>query len=141
MNDDNKIVNQNAPPITQANQVQPQASVQPVVPAESLNKETEPVGSPVSEFLKPTDAEPQINQELKDLGIEAKKDAPNITDEHRGIVDHAKQFTPVPLSPSGKVSLPMSEDEIVDKLKTGGNDDSGKWLAGLIKKVIAVMGL
>lgn len=115
------------------NQVQPQMG--------SLNKEKVPIGQNLSEFVKPTDTEPQINQELKDLGIEAKKDEPNITDEHRGVIEHAKQFTPIPLSPSGKVSLPMSEEEVAEKLKTAQDDDSGKWLAGLIQKIIRVLGL
>ena len=35
----------------------------------------------------------------------------------------------------------MSEEEIADKLKTGRDDDSGKWLAGLIGKIIRAMGL
>jgi len=30
-----------------------------------------------------------------------------------------------------------SEKEVEDKLKTGQDDDSGKWLAGLIRKIIA----
>lgn len=126
MNDDAKIVNRPvAPPVTVG----------------SANKEAGPLVSPVSEFVKPTDAEPQISQELKDIGIEAKKDEPNVTDEHKGIIDHAKQFTPVSTGSSGKVSLPMSETEMLEKIKTGNSDDSGKWLAKLIEKVIKVLGL
>lgn len=144
MNDDNKIVNQNTAPVIQADQTQPQAVIQPVRPAApvgSTNKEVGPITSPVSEFIKPTDAEPQISQELKDLGIEAKKDEPNIAKEHKKVIDHAKQFVPVPTGPSGKVSLPMSEDEVADQLKSGQDDDSGKGLAKLIQKIIKAMGL
>lgn len=145
MDGNNKIVNQNMPPVTQADQAQTQAvvqpiqPVQPVVPAQpvgSVNKEVGPITAPVSEFVKPSEVEPQISKDLKDLGIEAKKDEPNIADEHKGIIEHAKQFTPISSSPTGKVVMPMSEEEMTDKLKTGRNDDSGKWLAGLIRKII-----
>lgn len=124
--------------------VQPQAPVQPVVPVApigSANKEAGPVGSPISEFVKPTETEPEITKELKDLGVEAKKDEPNVTDEHKAFIDHAKQFASVQAPASSKVTLPMSEDEIADKLKTGQDDDSGKWLAGIVQKVIRAFGL
>lgn len=142
MNDDNKTVNQNTPPppVAQTDQTQPQ--IQPIVPVGSVNKEVGPIVSPVSEAVKPTDAEPQISQELKDLGIEAKKDEPNITLEHKELgVDHSGPYAPVPTSSSGNVILPMSEKEIESQLKTGQNDDSGKWLAGLLQKIIKAMGL
>lgn len=134
---------QNTPSATPADQTQSQAVVQPatsVAPAGAVNKEVEPVGASVSELAKPSETEPQISQELKELGIEAKKDTPDVGDEHKGIIEHAKQFTPVPSSPSGKITMPMSEKEIEDKLKTGRSDDSGKWLAGLIRKIIRAMG-
>lgn len=142
MNDDNQNVNQNTPPppVAQTDQTQPQ--IQPIMPVGSVNKEVGPIVSPVSEAVKPTDAEPQISQELKDLGIEAKKDEPNITPEHKEIgVDHSGPHAPVPTSSSGNVILPMSEKEIESQLKTGQNDDSGKWLAGLLQKIIKAMGL
>ncbi|OGH17718.1 MAG: hypothetical protein A3C22_02670 [Candidatus Levybacteria bacterium RIFCSPHIGHO2_02_FULL_37_10] len=144
MNDDVGNLNQNTLSVNQAVRAQPQPSqapLQSVVPASSPNKETGPISTSVSEFVKPTETEPQISQELKDIGIEAKKDAPDATDEHKGVIEHAKQFTPVSASPPGKVTMPMSEEEIADKLKTGRDDDSGKWLAGLIGKIIRAMGL
>lgn len=142
MNDDNKIVNQNVDPVAKAIPAQPQTPVQaPPAPVGGANKETGPITAPVSEFIKPSEAEPQIDKEIVDLGVEAKKDAPNVTDEHKDVIDHAKQFTPVPSSASSAIKLPMSEDEIASKLKTGQDDDSGKWLAGLIKKIIGAMGI
>lgn len=138
MNDDNKIVNQNADPVAQVTPVQPAPPAQSIG---STNKEVGPIVSSVSESVKPSETEPRISQELKDLGIEAKKDEPNIADEHRNFIDHAKQFTPVSSSLSGKVTMPMSEKEIESQLKTGQNDDSGKWLARLLQKIIKAMGL
>jgi hypothetical protein len=139
MDDNNKAVNSNAASVTQDDQVQPQAQVQPVqpvVPAGSLNKETGPIVAPTSEFVKPSEAEPQISEDLKELGIEAKKDEPDMGNEHEGLVEHAKQFTPVSSPPQGKITMPMSEDEIEKQLRSGQDDDSGKWLARLIKKII-----
>ena len=146
MSDDSKIVNQNTPLVTPGDQAQPQVQsaqpVQPSAPAGSVNKETGPVGAPDSEFIRPSETEPQINQELKESGVEVKSDNPDLTFEHKELgVDHAGSHVPVPSSPSGKVTMPMSEDEVTDELKTGQDDDSGKWLAGLIRKIIKAMGL
>lgn len=143
MND--KTASQNASPVAQPGQTdsaKPQSlsqKVQSAQPVGSINKEAER-GS-VSEFLKPTDAELPISQELKDIGVEEKKDEPNIADEHRNFIDHAKQFTSVPTTPSDKISLPMSEDKITEELKTAQDDDSSKWFAKLIEKVMKVLGL
>jgi hypothetical protein len=137
MDDNNKTVSQNISQVVQDDQVQPQAQVQPVVPTGSLNKETGPVSTPAPEFIKPSETEPQISQDLKELGIEAKKDEPNVSSEHKGIIEHAKQFAPISTPPSGKIVMPMSEEEIEKQLKTGQDDDSGKWLARLIKKIIS----
>jgi len=141
MNDDNKILNKNTFSTNQSNQSQVQ--VQPVIPTAPVgtpSKETGPINTPISEFMKPSEVEPQISKDLRELGVEAKKDEPNIEAEQRQIIDHAKQFTPVPASSSGKITLPMSEEEIASKLKVGQDDDSDKWLAGLLRKIIAVMG-
>lgn len=143
MDDNTKIVNQNPPPVAQADQTQPQATVapiQPSAPVGSVNKELGSVVSPVSEFIKPSETEPQIEKDIAELGVEAKKDEPNITDEHKDFIDHAKQFTPVSSSSKNKITMPMSEEEVAEKLKTGQDDDSGKWLAGLIRKIIKVLG-
>jgi|WetSurMetagenome_2_1015567.scaffolds.fasta_scaffold00523_20 hypothetical protein len=143
MNDDAKNTNQNSVPLSQASQAQPQAVIQPaqpVAPVGSANKETGPVtASPAPEFLKPSDVEPQISQDLKELGVEAKKDEPDIGDKQKGVIEHAKQFTPVSSVPSNKITLPMSEEEINSNLKAGQDDDSGKWLAGLLRKISKVI--
>jgi hypothetical protein len=140
MDDNNKTVNPNAASVAQDDQIQSQTQVQPVqpvVPAGSLNKEAGPINAPASELIKPSETEPQISEDLKELGIEAKKDEPRIADEHKGLVEHAKQFSPISMPPSGKIVMPMSEEEIEKQLKTGQDDDSGKWFARLIKKIIA----
>lgn len=145
MDDNTKILNQNTPPVTQTDQVQPQptvAPVQPSAPVGSVNKETGPIDvdkTQISE-LSPSGAEVshEISQELKDIGVEEKKDRPDLTSEHKELgLDHAGPHVSVSLSASNKVVMPMSEEEVVDKLKAGQDDDSGKWLAWLMKKIIA----
>jgi len=136
MGDDNKILNQNTPTTNQVIQDQPQLISQPTNPVGAVSKETEPTTSAATEFVKPSEAEPQIDRDLRELGVEANKDVPEITDEHAG-VEHAKQFAPVLSSSQNKVTMPMSEEEIAVKLKAGQDDDSEKWLARLLKKIIA----
>lgn len=150
MNDDNKIVNQNPPSAVQADQAQPQPAVapvqptqpvQPVTPVGSVNKEAGPVDATVSEFIKPSETQPQIDSELKEIGVKEVKDKPDLTFEHKELgVDHAGSNITVSTQPSVPVKLPMSEEEIADKLKTGQDDDSGKWLAGLLQKLIKAFG-
>lgn len=145
MDDNTKNVNQNTPLAAQADQAQPQAATQPMQPSASVgsvNKEAGPVAPPVSEFVNPTDAEPQISKELKDLGIEAKSDRPDLTFEHQELgMDHAGSNIAPVIQSSTPVKLPMTEEEIADKLKAGESDDSGKWLAGLVQKIIKALGL
>lgn len=148
MDSNNKIVNQNTPPVAQNDQMQTQptvAPVQPVAPVGSVNKETGPidVGKTKINELSPSSPEVshEISQELKDIGVEENKDRPDLTFEHKEMgIEHAGPYVPVSTSPSNLIQYPMSEEEIADKLKTGQNDDSGKWLAGLVHKIMKVMG-
>ena len=136
MSNDTQVLDQN--PGT------PQAPVQPVVPVGSVSKETGPANVNLSEFVRPAGPEgsPNVSEEEKEAGVEVKSDKPNLTFEHKELgIDHAGPHVPVSASASGKVSLPMSEDEVIDKLKTGQDDDSGKWLSKLIQKIMKVMGL
>lgn len=130
MNDNTKVSDQN--PVSGI-------QVQPIAPVGSANKEAE---SDLSEFIRPVGSEvsPNLSPEEEKAGIEVESNKPELTPQHKELgIDHAGPDIPVPSSPSGKVTMPMSEEEVVDKLKTGRDDDSGKWLARLINKVIAVM--
>lgn len=145
MNDDDSVLNQNASPAVSTNRIQSQAprvSVQPVAPAApigSVNKEAAPINSTLPE-LKPAGAEAShdISQELKDIGVVEKKDAPILDNSHKSVgIQHSGTSAPVQTAPTGKVTLPMSEEEVAEQFKTGQDDDSGKWLAGLVKKILA----
>lgn len=131
MNNDNKILDQN--PVL-GNQAQPSA------PVGMANKETGPIPSVVPEIMPAgPEVKHNIGQESTALGVKEIQDRPDLTE---GVdIRHAGPSVPVPSGPTGKVSLPMSKEEIENQLKTGQDDDSGKWLAGLIRKVIAAMRL
>ena len=138
MNDDAKNVNQNMSSAVQADPTQPQVQVQPVASVGSVNKETAPVAAPNSEFIKPSEAEPQVNKELKEAGVEVRSDSPNLTPEHKELgIDHAGPSVPVSTVSASSIQYPMSEEEIKEQLKTGQDDSYKKWLARLIDKVIA----
>ena len=110
-----------------------------VPPVGSSNKEA-PISTVGLSELKPTgqEVEHKIDQELRELGVEEKKDRPNLTSEHKKLgLSHAEPHVPVSTIPPSNVVLPMSETEIASKLKAGQDDDSGKWLAGLLNKIIA----
>lgn len=152
MDDNNKIPNQNTPPVTPSDQAQ--SVVQPVASPTgdgivssvgSANKEIGPLGesAPQLSEISPAGAEREHNlsQELKDIGVVETKDRPDLTEEHRQAgIEHAGPAVPVPTTAPNSVQYPLSEEEVAVRLKTGRGDDSGKWLARLIKKVIAVMG-
>lgn len=139
MSNDVKIVDQN--PVSSSligSQVQPQ------VPVGSPNKELGSSGVNISEFVRPAGAEVshKLDQEQVESGVEEKKDFPDLTFEHKQVgIEPAGPHVPVPSGPTGKITLPMSEEEVAGKLKTGKSDDSGKWLAKLIDKVIRALGL
>lgn len=131
MNDNTKVLDQN--PVSGS-------QVQPSSPVGVASKEVGPIPSIVSE-IRPagTEVKHDISKESAELGVKEIQDRPDLTQ----VVDiqHAGPSVPVPSGPAGKVLLPMSEEEIGSQLKTGQDDDAGKWLARLVKKVIAVMGL
>jgi hypothetical protein len=133
MNSDVGVVDQNpvsAPASSSSVPVPQMGSLKKEAPIISI-PELKPAGSEVSH---------NISQELKDIGVEEKKDGPDLTFEHKKLgFEHAGPSVPIPPSPSGKITLPMSEEEIASKLKVGQDDDSGKWHAGLLRKIIAAM--
>lgn len=129
MNDDNKNLNQNATtPVVSAGETQPQA------PAGTLgSKERGPIN------LAGTEVQHNLTPEVADAGVKEYQEGPNLTDEHfkAGI----KESIPPPLVSTNPVTLPMTEEEIERKLRGGQDDDSGKWLAKLISKIMKAMGL
>jgi len=131
MNGDVKVLDQNPVSPISGSAVQSQIG--------SLNKEAQPVtGLPE---LKPagTEVSHNLDQEIKDVGVEEKKDRPDLTEAID--IQHSGPSIPVSTVSSTSIQYPMSEQEIENKLKTGPSDDSGKWLAGLIKKIMKALGV
>jgi hypothetical protein len=105
----------------------------------SINKEASPInlnlGSPELKSAEP-ESQHDIDQELTQIEVKEVKDNPDLTSEHEELgVKHAGPFVPVPPL-SDKVVMPMSEEEITAKIKTGQDDESGKSLAKLLQKII-----
>lgn len=125
MSNDTQVLDRN--PVSHpvfGNQVQPQMG--------SLNKEA-PIATGLPE-LKPAgpEAKHDIDQQLKDLGVEEKKDSPDLTFEHKQIgLEHSGATVPVPPGPTGLVQISQKEDI----------SSSGTWLDTLREKVRKVMKL
>lgn len=139
---DDQAVNQNTGVFKQQPAQTPTDSSPFSSPVGSANKEAAPISPTLSE-LKPSGAEVshEISQELKDMGVEEKKDRPDLTDAHKEIgMNHSGISIPAPTASANSIKYPMSEAEMLDKLKTGKSDDSGRGLAVLIQKVMRAMG-
>ncbi|MBI1982525.1 MAG: hypothetical protein HYU49_01805 [Candidatus Levybacteria bacterium] len=128
-------------------QDQPQASVggsvvqQPVVtPVSAPQKEQQPPASSVSEFVKPSEAEPAIHPELAEVGVEKVSEVPELTleDKKAGLAP-AKESVPVLTQPSGLIQLPMTEEEARRTIKTTNVSDSRHWLAVLVEKMFQIL--
>ena len=125
MNDNTKVLDQN--PST------PQVPIQPV--SGGANKE---IGR-VSEFVRPSGAETVLNipPEVSEVNVaEVKSDSLNLTDEHKGLMEHSGAAVPAKTAPTRTIQLQMSEEEIEKELKRGNKEDSGTWYAALLDLVI-----
>lgn len=126
MNDD-KNLNQNAPPTVSGINVQNQPQAQSVgVP----NKEQEPARSVVEK----SDVELKIDKELEDIGVEAKSDDIRLTTEHtQAGLQHAGASVPASTMPSSKVVLPQTPEKIKTNIKKTKPTDS---LRGLLLEIL-----
>lgn len=115
-----------------------QTQDQPVAtPVSAPQKEQQPA---VSEFLKPSEAEPVIQPELSEAGVEKVKEVPDLTlEDKKAGLEPAKESVPVSTTPSGLVQLPMTEEEAVRTIKTTSVSDSRHWLAVLVEKVFQLL--
>ncbi|MBI2613912.1 MAG: hypothetical protein HYW62_04005 [Candidatus Levybacteria bacterium] len=100
----------------------------------SLNKEQAPPVAfepNLSEFIKP-EAEPNVDQEQRDMGVVVTKEAPNLAPQDRQIgLRHSGATVPVPKGPTGLVQISQK----------GDISNSGTWLDELTEKVRKVMKL
>lgn len=154
MNDQNQPQNQQpdqasvAPqPVTQPVVAQPQQQVTPPPPVSAQvpqapvsvpNKEHVPVANetlPVQEFVQSADQEPKLPAEVKEAGVQAKHEAPALTDDHKKVgVFHAPEIMPAVQSFTPTVNFILSPEEEKIALKKSSRY-SMRWLAELQKKV------
>ncbi|MFH1832893.1 MAG: hypothetical protein ABH816_01850 [Candidatus Levyibacteriota bacterium] len=121
----------------------PSTVTEPVSPVSVPQKEivepvlNQPIASEIQEeWVKPSQAEPEIQPEVEEAGVEKVSELPRITEEHKQVgIEHAKESTPVQTKPSGTIQLPMTEKEADSQIKSTKNTDSPHWLAVLIKKI------
>lgn len=93
-------------PVVQDNNQSPvQPSVQPVGTA---NKE---VQRPVSDYVVTSESLPTIENELKDIGVEAQSEAVELTQEHEKIgVTHSLENNVPNIEQAGSEKLPITKD-------------------------------
>lgn len=90
---------------------------------------------PVSDYIIPSEAEPRIDKEVIEAGVEKVNQAPELTNEHFKIgVQHSAETTPVQREPKGFVKLPIDQGE-ANVLAKGNISDSKTWWASLIKMI------
>ncbi|HLD01673.1 MAG TPA: hypothetical protein VJC10_02245 [Patescibacteria group bacterium] len=74
----------------------------------------------VGEYLRPTHPEVNLHPELQQAGVEKapQHEQPQLTvSDKRSGLEHAKEATPVTTSPTGAVSLPMTQEKATAVVK------------------------
>ncbi|MBU2632806.1 hypothetical protein KKG52_03755 [Patescibacteria group bacterium] len=122
MNQD-QVSNQPAQNLTQGMQ-QPNGAA-----AGSLAKEAEPIST--GPLLTSSEQDPNIEQEVKEAGVEKVSEKLQLTKEHEQIgVKHASSTTPVNLEPQKTIGLPMPVTKAREVIKTHKKvADSILWMA------------
>ena len=122
--------------------------------ASSVNKEAGV--SAFAESLKPSETLVKVPEELVNVGVVANTDKPKLDEIHAQIgVSAAADATPVNIVPNSNITLPMSEDEADQTIKTKQTkfnlhenvgefageytEDSLPFFATLIKKIFKEM--
>ena len=93
--------------------------IAPVVPIQPVSGGANKEIGRVSEFVRLAGPEtsPNISEEEKKLGVEVKSDSLNLTDEHKGLMEHSGAAVPAKTAPTRTIQLQMSEEEIEKELK------------------------
>ena len=99
-------------------------------------KEFGPPSAPPTELVMPTEAAPDIPQEVKEAGVEESPNTeqPNIPQQVQQTtgIQPAHEAVPVPTAPSDTIQLPMPEIDAVETIKKHKVIDSIRWLATLV---------
>lgn len=135
MNDDQKL-NQNTKgqDQNQTQVIQAQSQAQSVG---SVYKEHGPVGTSLSESMKPSEPSPQVSEELKEIGVKANNHAIHLTPEHTEAgLQHAGASVPVSTTSSSMVNVPQTQKQVkVDIKKTRPTDSLRGLLLEILKNI------
>ncbi len=138
-----QVPNPTQPPVQSSVQPQSQAPTPPAGQVGSVQKEAAPVKAQ-TEFIKPTEQAPQIDQELKEAGVESVPDIqkPNLTlEDKKAGLGLAKEHTEVPTQPQSSI-LQASGEDAKKILKTHKSfRDSVRWLALTVLRQLKVQSL
>ncbi|GIW61185.1 MAG: hypothetical protein KatS3mg089_0037 [Patescibacteria group bacterium] len=102
-------------------------------------KEHAPLEAPVVDYIKPTEVEPVLHPEVKEVGVEISHDQekPKLTEEHQRLgIEYAKESVPVSLSKTSGTNLPYNPEQIAMLKKTTHKDDSKHWLVILTEYLL-----
>jgi hypothetical protein len=126
----NNLAGNATEPASDQNQVTPSGS--------SLNKE---VGS-VSDYVSHSEQAPKIDTEVKEAGVEAVSETPQLTQAHEQIgVKLSPESSKPNLEASAGQTMPMSQTKAQQVVKTNKNiRDSILWFAILMLKNFKKMG-
>lgn len=93
-------------------------------------------------FIRASEPEHVLDQEVKEAGVQTVSDKPNLTDAHTQIgVSHSLQNTdPVAKNPK-TIEFPLNDREVGGLLQNKDEKSSAYWLAVLIDKVKKVLTL
>ncbi len=108
-------------------------------PLSGSQKEHAPLEAPIAEYVKPTEVEPVLHPEVKEVGVEASPNLehPNLTEEHQRLgIEYAKESVPVSLSKTSGTNLPYNPEQIAMLKKTTHKDDSKHWLVILTEYLL-----
>lgn len=125
------------PPAPSASGQQP--SPQPQYPVSGPLKEMAPIPqAPVTEYVRPSEVEPQLPDEVKEAGMEVveNKERPQLTADHKALgIEHAKESVPVVVSPTSSVQLPYTLQDAKLIEKQVPRTESRHWLAALTEYI------
>lgn len=129
----------NSIPVETSTPIKYQAPVsQPPPSISGASKEHAPIPiTATTEIIKPTDQEPVLAPELKEAGVETVPEANEMQipqEVKEAGVEPVKTAAPVPAATSINDSLPMTEKEAINKIKTNPPNSSVRWFATEINK-------
>lgn len=108
-------------------------------PVSGPQKEHAPIETSVAEYIKPTQEEPLLQPEVKEVGVEVSPNLehPSLTEEHQSLgIEYAKESVPVAFPKKSSIQLPHTLEQTAMLKKTTNKDDSKHWLLTLAEYLL-----